>query len=200
MQWTITMSARIRFFSPKPGCFGFLRGFFFLVVCLFLRLLAHKLQSFNSHSHLWKSLGRVWPGIHHSPLSCFLRVRGRGEREKSLWGKKCRALKVSKWWCVPSTFFSVIVRACISPEITEGIYFYFKIGNVAHLLNKKFVLPIARSLSLSRLPLMTNYANSGYLLNSMCAEPYPTYVGRKKDLASMASALKILKIWWGKAK
>lgn len=70
-------------------------------------------------------------------------------------------------------FFSVIVRAWISQEITKGIYFYFNISRMVHLFNKKLILPIARCLSLSRLLLMTNFVNSGYLVNSTCAEPCP---------------------------
>lgn len=79
----------------------------------------------------------------------------------------------------------------------KGAYFYFKIGKMAHFLKKKLVLSIARHLSLSRLPLMTNCANSGYLVNSVCAEPCLRYVGEKKDLANTVSALEILKIQWG---
>ena len=40
---------------------------------------------------------------------------------------------------------------------------------------------------------MTNEANSGYLVNCMCAEPCPRY-GEKKDLTNVASALEMLKI------
>lgn len=123
--------------------------------------------------------------------------KGTGERPYGGW--KCRTLMMRKSWCVPSLFFSAIVRAWISQEIMKGIYFYFKIGKMAHLFNK-LVLPIARCLSLSRLPLMTSYANSGYLVNSMCTEPCPRDVGKKKDLASMVSTLKNLKISWGQTK
>ena len=51
----------------------------------------------------------------------------------------------------------------------KGIYFYFKISKMVHLFNKKLVLPITRCLSLSKL-LVTDYANSGYLVNFMCAD------------------------------
>lgn len=170
------------FFSLTPGCFRFL-GVFILFVCLFRRRLAHELQSFHSHG---RSVGRLrgshpgcgaWlGGIHLFLRSSLLRVTGRGGGMgvSPLEGKDCRALKISEWRCVPSIFFfSLIVRARASPEITKGIYFYFKIGNMACLFNKKLVLPIARWPSLSSLPLMTNYANSGSLVNSMCAGPCP---------------------------
>lgn len=48
---------------------------------------------------------------------------------------------------------------------------------MARLFNKKVVLPRARWPSLSRLPLMTDYANSGSLVKSMCAGPCPREVG-----------------------
>lgn len=44
---------------------------------------------------------------------------------------------------------------------------------------------------------MTNCANSGCLVNSVCAEPCLRYVGEKKDLANTVSALEILKILLG---
>lgn len=86
----------------------------------------------------------------------------------------------------------------------KGIYFYFKIGKMASLFNKKLVLPIARWPSLSRLLLMTNHAKRGWLVNSKCAggpvQGCRVCRGGEEDLANLVSALKILKISTGENK
>lgn len=114
---------------------------------MFLIFLAHELQSLSSH-HRLGSRRQAERGLEVT------RTRARGG-DPGLWlsVKKCRALRVRKSRCV-LCIFSVIIRAWTSQEIMKGIYFYFKIGKMAHLFKKKLVLSIARHLSLSRLPLM----------------------------------------------
>lgn len=95
------------FFSLKPGCFRFAE------VCLFDCFWDFGSTKFQfTQSFVKQSSSRAWFEMHHFPMKCFLSVRGHGERMgKSLCeGKKCRALKRMKCWCVPSIwFFSVII-------------------------------------------------------------------------------------------
>lgn len=49
-------------------------------------------------------------------------------------------------------------------------------------------------------PLITSYANSGYVVNSMCESPVVGMWGKERLGKYSLSALKILQISWGKKK
>lgn len=152
-------------FSLTPGCFRFL-GFLF---CLFVCFWGSWLTSYKASIHIGVCEAVIGQNVAWSPLppheqlSESHRTRGRARGKAPLREKSAGLLRSANVGVFLAFFFfpSVIVRAWISQEITKGIYFYFKIGKTAHLFNKKLVLPVARCLSLSRLPLMTNYTNSG---------------------------------------
>lgn len=105
MQRAIPVSAWIPSFLWNVGALD-MGGFVYVLVCFcFWGFWATKLQF--TQSFVKQSSSRAWFEIHHFPMSCFPAATGHGKgMGKSLYeGKKFRALKMRKCWCVPSIFF-----------------------------------------------------------------------------------------------